>query len=87
MIGTLSHLGDSFGFSMDELIAGLNLSDDIQNALVSRSGDLGELLCLAEMIDRLELNQAAERIEQAGISLKEILECQKNAFNWRAALL
>lgn len=87
MIGTLSLLGDSFGFSMDELIAGLNLSDDIQNALVSRSGDLGELLCLAEMIDRLELNQAAERIEQAGISLKEILECQKNAFNWRAALL
>lgn len=84
--GTLSLLGDSFGFSMDEIIAGLNLSDEIQNALSNRGGDLGELLILAEMIERLELAQAAERLEQAGVSLKDVLECQKNAFNWRAAL-
>ena len=87
MVGTLSLLGDSFGFSMDEMISGLNLSDTIQNALVGRGGDLGELLCLAEMIERLELDQAAERLEQTGISLKDVLQCQKNAFNWRAALL
>ncbi len=87
MVGTLSLLGDSFGFSMDEMVSGLNLSDEIQGALVGRGGNLGELLCLAEMIERLELDQAAERLEQAGISLKDVLQCQKNAFNWRAALL
>jgi len=87
MVGTLSLLGDSFGFSMDEIITGLNLSDEIQNALISRRGALGELLSLVEMIERLELDDAADRLEQAGIALSDVLECQKKAFNWRAALL
>lgn len=87
MVGTLSLLGESFGFSIDEIISGLNLSDEIQHALASRGGDLGELLCLAEMIERLDLDLAAEHLEQAGISLKDVLQCQKNAFNWREALL
>jgi EAL and modified HD-GYP domain-containing signal transduction protein len=86
MAGTLSLLGDSFGFSIDEMITGLNLSDEIQSALVDRGGDLGALLCLAEMIERLELDEAAEWLERAGIPLDEVLECEKKAFNWRSAL-
>jgi c-di-GMP-related signal transduction protein len=86
MVGTLSLLGDSFGFSIDEIISGLNLSDEIQHALANRGGDLGELLCLAEMIERLELDQAAGHLEQAGISMQDVLQCQKNAFTWRETL-
>lgn len=86
MVGTLSLLGESFGLSVDEMISGLNLSDEIQSALVSRSGDLGELLTLAEMIERLELDQAAERLVHAGIALADVLRCQKKAYSWREAL-
>ncbi|MDD2736953.1 MAG: HDOD domain-containing protein [Desulfuromonadaceae bacterium] len=86
MVGTLSILGDSFGFSLDEIITGLNLSDEIQNALINCGGPLGELLCLAELIERLELDQANERLEKTGVLLEDVLECQKKAFSWRAAL-
>ncbi|MDD2898755.1 MAG: HDOD domain-containing protein [Desulfuromonadaceae bacterium] len=87
MIGTLSLLGDCFGISMDEIITGLNLSDEIQNALLNRGGCLGDLLSLAEMIERLELARAAEQLEQDGVSLEDVLDCQRKAFNWRSALL
>jgi len=86
MAGTLSLLGDSYGFSLDEIISGLNLSNEIQAALTNREGDLGDLLSLAEMIERLELDQAAELLERVGIPLDDVLVCQKKAFNWRAAL-
>lgn len=29
------------------------------------------------MIERVELNDAADRLEQAGIALSDVLECQK----------
>jgi EAL and modified HD-GYP domain-containing signal transduction protein len=86
MVGTLSLLGDSFGLSLDEMITGLNLSDEIQSALVNRSGDLGELLTLAEMIERLELDQAAERLVHVGIALADVLKCQKKGYSWREVL-
>jgi len=87
LVGTLSLLGDCFGYSLAEIISGLHLSDEIQHALANRGGNLGELLCLAEMIERLELDQAAARLVHAGIFLHDVLQCQKNAFSWRETLL
>lgn len=83
MVGTLSLLGDCFGFTIDEMIEGLNLSEDIQNALVRREGPLGELLTIAELIERMELEKATKLLNQAGIPLIKVLGCQSSAFGWR----
>lgn len=83
MVGTLSLLGDCFGFTIDEMIEGLNLSEDIQNALVRREGALGELLTIAELIERFELEEATNLLNQIGIPLLKVLECQNKAFGWR----
>jgi len=85
MVGTLSLLGDCFGFSIDEMIEGLNLSEEIQNALVRREGALGELLTIAEMIERLELDEASKLLHRADIPLMKVLGCQSKAFGWRDA--
>ncbi|OGU16014.1 MAG: diguanylate phosphodiesterase [Geobacteraceae bacterium GWC2_53_11] len=85
MVGTLSLLGDCFGFTIDEMIEGLNLSEEIQNALVRREGALGELLTIAELIERLELDEATKLLNQAGIPLIKVLGCQSKAFGWRDA--
>jgi hypothetical protein len=38
------------------------------------------------MMDRHELDEAAECIQEMGISTEAVLECQKRAFAWREGL-
>jgi len=87
MVGILSILKDFYGIPMSEIVSGLNLSEDIQIALVEKSGSLGELLRLTEMLEQLELTAAAELISQIGLSLQDVLACQKIAFKWREAFV
>lgn len=83
MVGTLSMLKDIYEIDMAEIVANLNLSDGIQEALLNRGGDLGTLLCVAEMMERLELDEAAECLERLGVSPESLLACQKRAYQWR----
>ena len=86
MVGTLSMLKDIYDVDLKEIVAQLNLSDDIQDALLNRGGDLGTLLCLAEMMESLALDEAAENLERLGITLDTVIACQKKAYNWRNKL-
>ncbi len=86
MVGTLSMLKDIYDISMQEMMANLNLSDDIQDALVNRGGDLGTLLCLTEMMERLELEEAADCLNRLGVPPDQVMECQKKAYAWRNKL-
>lgn len=83
LVGILSLLKDVYDISMDEIVASLNLSEEIRMALIDKGGSLGALLELTEMIERLEFDAAAERISEMGISFMEVLDCQKKAYNWR----
>lgn len=86
MVGTLSMLKDIYDVDLKEIVSQLNLSDEIQDALLNRGGDLGTLLCLAEMMESLELDEAAECLEKLGITLDTVVTCQKKAYNWRNKL-
>lgn len=86
MVGTLSVLKDVYEISVDEMLENLNLSDDIQAALLSRSGDIGTLLCLAEMMEKLEFDEAISCLERLGVSTEDVLECQSKAYCWRSKL-
>lgn len=86
MVGTLSLLQDVYEISMDEIVSELNLSEDVRLALTDRDGILGELLQIAEMIERIELDEAVECLSKRGIPLISVLECQKKAYNWREGL-
>lgn len=86
MVGTLSMLKDIYDVDMKEIVNQLNLSEEIQDALIDRGGDLGTLLCLAEMMESLEFDEAAACLEKLGITLGTVIECQKKAYNWRSKL-
>ena len=86
MVGILSMLKDIYDVDLKEIVAQLNLSDEIQDALLNRGGDLGTLLCLAEMMEQLELDEAAESLDKLGISIDTVIACQKKAYNWRSTL-
>lgn len=83
MVGILSLLKDLYEISMDEIVTGLNLSDEIRSALLDRSGPLGELLRLVEIMERHEYEKASTLLVMIDIPLMTVLECQNKAFRWR----
>ena len=87
MVGTLSMLMDIYEVDLREILQQLNLSDDIQRALISREGDMGTLLCLAEMLERLEFDEVVDCLERMQVPSEQVLECQKKAYSWRSKLL
>ncbi|CAH2031783.1 EAL and HDOD domain-containing protein [Trichlorobacter ammonificans] len=84
MVGILSILKDIYEIDMAEIVANLNLSEELRDALVHRGGDLGTLLCVSEMMERLELDEAAQCLERLGVSPAAVLACQKRAYQWRS---
>ncbi|MFA6823752.1 MAG: HDOD domain-containing protein, partial [Geobacter sp.] len=87
MVGILSMLKDVYDIGMSDILQNLNVTDEIQGALVSHGGDLGTLLCVSEMMERLELDEAASCLERLGVSPQSVLECQKKAYAWRSKLV
>lgn len=87
MLGTLSVLKDVFEIGVDEMQKNLNLSDDLMAALIDHEGDLGTMLCLAELIEKLEFEEAGLCLERLGIAPDLVLACQQKAYSWRHNLL
>ncbi|GFE62906.1 EAL and HDOD domain-containing protein [Geobacter sp. AOG2] len=83
MIGILSILTKVFDISMEEILGNLHLPDEAIDALLRREGDYGRLLSLVELVENLEFEEAAERLEALEIPLLSVLDCQKKAYSWR----
>ena len=84
MTGILSILEATYDIPMAELVENLNLSDDVQAALVSRGGALGKLLLVAELLEQLEFDQVSLQLEEMGIAIETVLETQRIAYAWRS---
>lgn len=87
MTGILSLLEILFETPMVEIIKSLNLTDDVSNALLERSGDLGNLLQLAERIEMTDFDAVTPLLNACNISLDQLLTAQLEAFNWRASIV
>ena len=87
MLGTLSVLKDVFEIGADDMRKSLNLSDDLVGAMVAHEGDLGTMLCLAEMIEQFEFEEAEQCLGRLGVCPDLVLACQKKAYSWRNSLI
>ena len=82
MAGILSLIDVLFEVSMDELVEKLNLVDDVRDALLQRSGGLGQLLQLAEKLEQADFPAVNRHLEQCGISLDQLLAAQLETITW-----
>ncbi len=87
MTGILSLLDVLFEVPMGEIIADLNLTDDVSRALLSREGDLGDLLALAERLEITDFDAVAPLLDRCGITLDQLLAAQLAAFCWRSDVM
>ena len=83
-VGIMSLMDTLFGIGMGEILAQIPVVDEVSAALLERSGFFGELLHLAECIERMEdkEEQVAGAVRQLALSSDELVELEVAAFEW-----
>lgn len=83
MTGILSLMDALFGTPIGEIVAQLNLTDDVRDALLTRAGRLGNLLALVEALERND-DEAITRCLAGGkpCALAELTSIQVAAMAW-----
>lgn len=87
MVGILSLLDVLFETPMEEIIANLNLNDDVSSALLKRGGHLGKMLTLTEKLEITDFDAVTILLGECGVSLDQLLSAQLEAFNWRSSII
>jgi EAL and modified HD-GYP domain-containing signal transduction protein len=80
--GVLSLIDVLFEVSMEELVAKLNLVDDVRVALLHRSGNLGSLLQMAEKLEQADFVGVKRHLDQTGLTLDQLLGAQLETIAW-----
>lgn len=83
-VGIMSLMDTLFGIPMAEIVVQIPVIDEVANALLHRSGFFGELLRLAECIERMgdKQDQVMPTLRELAISTDELVELEMAAFEW-----
>ena len=86
MTGILSLLESLYDIPMEQIAGELNLSEEVQQALVSREGIFGSLLALAEALEQVDFVKASELLGPLAIPHSTVMQAQMKAYNWQAGM-
>jgi EAL and modified HD-GYP domain-containing signal transduction protein len=83
-VGIMSLMDTLFSIPMTELLTQIAVSDEVAEALQYRTGFFGELLKLAECIERIEDMEDAimPLLRDLEMSTDELVELEMSAFEW-----
>ncbi len=83
-VGIMSLMDTLFGQPMDEILAQVSVVDDVSDALLYRKGFYGDLLKLAEYIERIEQTGALliPTLRKLELSIEDLYALQLSAFEW-----
>ena len=83
-VGIMSLMDTLFGMPMEEIVQQIPVIDEVSDALLYRTGFFGELLHLAECIERMEEmeDQVAPALRGLAMSSDDLLELEMAAFEW-----
>lgn len=83
-VGIMSLMDTLFGIPMDEIVDQVAVSDKVSLALLYRGGTYGEMLKLAEYMERIEEADSSldELVQRFDLSSEELSALQLSAFEW-----
>lgn len=83
-VGIMSLMDTLFGQSMQQILEQVSVVEDVSNALLYRRGYYGDLLKLAEYIERIEMTGALliPTLHKLQLSIEDLYELQLAAFEW-----
>jgi EAL and modified HD-GYP domain-containing signal transduction protein len=81
-VGILSLLESIYDISIEEIVETLDLSIEVRDALISREGELGRLLNLAELMEHSFFRVTPEQLEELGLTQDDVLSAQVKAYQW-----
>ena len=83
-VGIMSLMDTLFGIPMAEILGQIPVSDEVAEALLRRAGFFGDLLKLAECIERLEDlgDHIVPTLRDLAMSTDELVELEMAAFEW-----
>ncbi|MFB9244646.1 EAL domain-containing protein [Massilia antarctica] len=83
-VGIMSLMDALFGTPMTDIVEQIPVIDEVAHALLRRTGFFGDLLHLAECIERMEEcdDQVMPALRELAISSEELIELEVAAFEW-----
>lgn len=82
MIGMFSLLDRLFGTTLAEVIAPLNLADDVTQALVEGQGPFGALLAVVRLAEDAPMSELAAALADSAVSLPDWAAAATEAARW-----
>lgn len=82
MTGILSLADALLKMPIEEVVAPLNLNEDVRQALLAREGELGTLLSLVEKIEKDDFDGISPLFENFSLSMANLAPVQLEACNW-----
>lgn len=86
MAGILSLMESIYLVPIEDIIANLNLNDEVVEALLCRTGHYGDLLKVMEHLENLDMSSVTAKLTAIGINPGTLPEIQLRAFNWRKSV-
>jgi len=82
LVGMLSMADALLGRPIEDLVVELRLGADVARALTLREGDLGELLSMAESIERGDVDKFEPELEHWGLDLASLQRIENESYIW-----
>jgi EAL and modified HD-GYP domain-containing signal transduction protein len=70
------------GRRLGDLVRELRVSDEVSRALTHHEGPLGELLSLAEAVERNEVQKFEPELDRFGLGLDSLQELDNDSYEW-----
>ncbi len=83
-VGIMSLMDALFGMPMDEILQQMPVNQDVKDALLRRSGFLGNVLRLTECLERIDEmeHQLIPALRMLSLSSNELVALEMSAFEW-----
>jgi EAL and modified HD-GYP domain-containing signal transduction protein len=82
MVGIMSLLDTMFGMPLQEIVKQVNLSEDVEDALLNQGGKLGKLLLLVQKMEQTDFDAAAELLTDMRLTQSALIQAQIEAMVW-----